>query len=140
MYCLLSMINSSTFVVQPILNSIYETRQEFNFNEIKFITKYRYMFKPVGISIWFHNFRNSSLFIFDDEQSRNEAYNFLKENCKKLQDSSITTESIKHLWINGQISNYNYLIFLNIMGNRNFNDMSQYPIFPWVISEYGIKG
>jgi len=134
------MMNNNTLIVQPILNNIYETKQEFDFNEIKFILNYRFMFKPIGISIWFHNNRNSSLFIFEDEQNKNVAYDFLKENCKKLQDSSITLENIKHLWINGQISNYNYLIFLNIMGNRNFNDLSQYPIFPWVISDYAVKG
>ncbi len=98
------------------------------------------MFRDIGLSIWFHNKRNSSLFIFEDEKNRNTAYSFLKENCKKLQDSYINIENIKQLWINGQISNYNYLMFLNIMANRSFNDLSQYPIFPWIISDYSTKG
>ena len=71
---------------------------------------------------------NSSLFIFEDEQNRNIAFSFLKENCKKLQVSYINIENMKHLWINGQISNYNYLMILNTMANRSFNDLSQYPI------------
>jgi len=127
-------------IVQPILNNIYEEKQEYDFNEIKFILKYRFMFRDIGLSIWFHNKRNSSLFIFEDEKNRNTAYSFLKENCKKLQDSYINIENIKQLWINGQISNYNYLMFLNIMANRSFNDLSQYPIFPWIISDYSTKG
>ena len=58
-YCIMSMMNNNTLIVQPILNNIYETKQEFDFNEIKFILNYRFMFKPIGISIWFHNNRNS---------------------------------------------------------------------------------
>ncbi len=27
-------------------------------------------------------------------------------------------------------------MFVNTLGNRSFNDLSQYPIFPWVISDY----
>jgi hypothetical protein len=30
-------------------------------------------------------------------------------------------------------------MFLNIEANRSFNDISQYPIFPWIIHEYGTK-
>ena len=139
-YSILSINNSNTIVIQPILNNIYEERQEYDFNEIKFVLKYRYLFKHNGLTIWFHNNRNSSLFIFEDEQNRNIAFSFLKENCKKLQVSYINIENMKHLWINGQISNYNYLMILNTMANRSFNDLSQYPIFPWIISDYSSKG
>ena len=41
-----------------------------------------------------------------------------------------------NLWINGHISNLEYLLMINILANRSFNDLSQYPIFPWIISDY----
>lgn len=44
--------------------------------------------------------------------------------------------NIINKWINGEISNYDYLMFLNTASNRSFNDLSQYPIFPWVLSDY----
>lgn len=40
------------------------------------------------------------------------------------------------MWQNKQISNYEYIMHLNQAGNRSFSDLSQYPIFPWVISNY----
>lgn len=40
------------------------------------------------------------------------------------------------LWQNRQISNFDYLMHLNQAGNRSFSDLSQYPIFPWVIQDY----
>ena len=40
------------------------------------------------------------------------------------------------LWVTDQISNFEYLMHLNMMSGRTFNDLTQYPIFPWVIGDY----
>jgi factor associated with neutral sphingomyelinase activation len=40
------------------------------------------------------------------------------------------------MWVEGAISNYEYLIALNSAANRSRNDLSQYPVFPWIISNY----
>lgn len=130
----------NSMIIDPVLNNINEEKQEFDLNEVKFILKYRYIFKQIGISLWFHNNRHSTLLIFEDEKNRNLAYSYLKNNCKKMQDNYINVENMKTLWVNGQISNFHYLMFLNVIGNRSFNDLSQYPVFPWVLSEYGVKG
>lgn len=34
------------------------------------------------------------------------------------------------------ISNGDYLLYLNFVGNRSFNDATQYPVFPWVVQDY----
>lgn len=39
-------------------------------------------------------------------------------------------------WINREISNFEYLMFLNIISGRTFNDSSMYPVFPWVVIDY----
>ncbi|KAL0188082.1 hypothetical protein M9458_015181, partial [Cirrhinus mrigala] len=39
-------------------------------------------------------------------------------------------------WQRGHISNYQYLLHLNNLADRSVNDLSQYPVFPWVISDY----
>ena len=43
---------------------------------------------------------------------------------------------IIELWQNRKISNFEYLMELNTMAGRSFNDLTQYPVFPWVISDY----
>lgn len=40
------------------------------------------------------------------------------------------------MWQTKQITNYEYLMHLNQAGNRSFSDLSQYPIFPWVLSNF----
>jgi len=39
-------------------------------------------------------------------------------------------------WVNGEISNFAYLMFLNTLAGRSYNDLTQYPVFPWVLSDY----
>jgi hypothetical protein len=43
---------------------------------------------------------------------------------------------IVELWQSGELSNYEYLYWMNIIGGRSFNDVSQYPIYPWVLTSY----
>eukprot|EP00178_Gracilaria_changii_P005536 TRINITY_DN191_c0_g1_i1.p1 TRINITY_DN191_c0_g1~~TRINITY_DN191_c0_g1_i1.p1 ORF type:complete len:1084 (-),score=133.22 TRINITY_DN191_c0_g1_i1:3320-6571(-) len=43
------------------------------------------------------------------------------------------------LWRSGKISNFDYLMYLNLAAGRSFNDLSQYPIFPWVLRDYESK-
>ena len=39
-------------------------------------------------------------------------------------------------WQNNNISTLEYLMWLNIYSGRSFNDISQYPVFPWLITNY----
>ena len=40
------------------------------------------------------------------------------------------------MWKNWEISNFEFLMLLTIYGNRSYNDISQYPVFPWVLANY----
>ena len=40
------------------------------------------------------------------------------------------------LWRNRRISNFEYLTRLNTLAGRSYNDISQYPVFPWIIADY----
>ncbi|KAL3216987.1 hypothetical protein MRX96_032644 [Rhipicephalus microplus] len=42
-------------------------------------------------------------------------------------------------WVNREISNFEYLMHLNTIAGRTYNDLSQYPVFPWNIEEVKAK-
>ena len=42
-------------------------------------------------------------------------------------------------WQSHNISNLEYLMWLNIYSGRSFNDLTQYPVFPWLITNYSEK-
>lgn len=39
-------------------------------------------------------------------------------------------------WQQQEVSNFDYLMFLNTVAGRSYSDLSQYPIYPWVIANY----
>ena len=39
-------------------------------------------------------------------------------------------------WMKGEISNFHYLMLVNTLAGRTFNDLTQYPVFPWVLADY----
>lgn len=76
---------------------------------------------------------------FQTPEAREEAFETLKNSSpeKKLDiygkdelDLALTK------WRRGDMSNYDYLMYLNFAAGRSFNDLSQYPVFPWVLSDY----
>ena len=56
---------------------------------------------------------------------------------------SITEESqakmlnkVTQQWQEGKMTNFDYLMQLNKFSGRTFNDLMQYPIFPFVLADY----
>lgn len=39
-------------------------------------------------------------------------------------------------WAKGELSNFQYLMLVNTLAGRTFNDLTQYPVFPWVLADY----
>jgi factor associated with neutral sphingomyelinase activation len=94
------------------------------------------MFQNIGIELWFYNYPYSVLLVFSDHTNRELVYRHLKEKGEKL--ITIDISDLTHSWTNGEISNIHYLNKINILANRSFNDLSQYPIFPWVLHSYDL--
>jgi Beige/BEACH domain/PH domain associated with Beige/BEACH len=45
-------------------------------------------------------------------------------------------ENLVRLWQRREMSNFDYLMALNTISGRTFNDLGQYPVFPWVLVDY----
>ncbi|EFJ53179.1 hypothetical protein VOLCADRAFT_46335, partial [Volvox carteri f. nagariensis] len=39
-------------------------------------------------------------------------------------------------WQRGSLTNFDYLMYLNFAAGRSFNDLAQWPVFPWVLRNY----
>ncbi len=44
--------------------------------------------------------------------------------------------SLTALWREGNITNFEYLMHINSAAGRSFLDLTQYPVFPWVLADY----
>ena len=59
-----------------------------------------------------------------------------KTNYKSVLDGNSFRDEICTYWSKYKITNYDYLILLNTLAGRTFNDLSQYFIFPWIIKGF----
>uniref|UniRef100_A0A8C7IP42 Lysosomal trafficking regulator n=1 Tax=Oncorhynchus kisutch TaxID=8019 RepID=A0A8C7IP42_ONCKI len=71
-----------------------------------------------------------------DNQFRDDVYhNILTSDLPNLLEYGNIT-ALTHLWGSGQISNFEYLTHLNKHSGRSFNDLMQYPVFPFILRDY----
>ena len=84
----------------------------------------------------YHSGESSIVIDFDFKEDYTAIYEYLLSHCPNLDKTRTDIKLHTNLWVDGLISNYDYIMYLNEMSGRSFNDISQYPIFPWVLSNY----
>ena len=50
-----------------------------------------------------------------------------------------TIKNIYIKWINWEISTFTLINYLNLFSSRSYHDINQYPVFPWIITNYTNK-
>ncbi|KAJ6229752.1 beige/beach-related [Anaeramoeba flamelloides] len=106
----------------------------------------RYRYRNTALEFFLKDKTNFFLnFISNNE--REKVRNKIIENCPEKFKTLYTEKPSKWLknsgytkmWVNREMSNFEYLMKLNTIAGRTFCDVSQYPIFPWVIANYVSK-
>ena len=153
----------SYFICHPKDMDLYKI--SIKYNDIKWIFRRRYYYQNSALEI-FTTTNKTFYFNFKFEKERedviNEILNKLNEPSKIVDDLkepkdifenvigyenvSVTDQKKKgkkiklskriDMWKEWKLTNYELLMWLNIYGNRSFNDISQYPVFPWVLNNY----
>ena len=109
----------------------------FNINEDKYKTLYdniKYYMKSTIEEI------NIEYSKYDDKIGFYNKRTFLKLNKgfipleNKLKDMSL--KPLYESWSKWKISSLKLLMLLNLYGSRTFHDLNQYPVFPWIITDY----
>jgi hypothetical protein len=86
--------------------------------------------------------RNVNLFI---EKERNIKQNSLKniffrnkakKNYCKITDTKEILDQALEKWSDGFLNTYSYLMLLNTLSGRTYNNLAQYPIYPWILKDY----
>ena len=74
---------------------------------------------------------------FETQEERDAVYakvlEYVPRSCKtETTDVSVYT----YQWVHGQLSTFEYLSLINTYAQRSTQDMTQYPVFPWIIKDY----
>ncbi|XP_054650005.1 neurobeachin-like isoform X3 [Dunckerocampus dactyliophorus] len=119
------------------------------FSEIRAVFSRRHLLQNSAVEVFMAN-RTSVLFNFPDQATVKKAVYSLPRvgvgtSYGLPQDRRISLANPRQLfkasnmtqrWQRREISNFEYLMFLNTVAGRTYNDLSQYPIFPWVLASY----
>ncbi|KAK1735373.1 BEACH domain-containing protein [Skeletonema marinoi] len=55
-------------------------------------------------------------------------------NYKKFMNN--LRAKITSQWVHGKMSNFDFIMHMNSFAGRTYNDLTQYPVFPWVLADY----
>lgn len=103
----------------------------------------RYLLQNCALELFFAD-SAGVFFAFRSIKARHAIYRAIKRqhtplmrdlpslNPKVIFQQSPWTE----MWRKRQITNFEYLMRLNTLAGRSFNDITQYPVFPWVLADY----
>jgi len=82
----------------------------------------------------------SYIIIFNEIQSFNSLKNIFSGRVFEIENENnihtLSVNQLKSLWMTRKISSYHYLLGLNGLAGRSFSDITQYPVFPWIINDY----
>jgi len=147
--CMILCSDSITFEASDETDSLGEEKiksQKFvqiHKDRIKFILKRRYLHVDNSAEL-FTTDNKCFFFVFEGVKDRSRFFNEIRKMCPPKMQFIQTKDPMKvynemgieKRWISGEMSNFEYLYWLNILSGRSYNDLSQYPIFPWVIKDY----
>ncbi|OMJ30379.1 Neurobeachin-like protein 2 [Smittium culicis] len=138
--------NNHNPLVTPaaILNQL-DIDFSYHINDIIEIQVRTVSFKKSALEIFFRN-RTSSIFHLSELNEVSELYNSildLNPNLNKIPFSDLNKpeklvqmSQVTKMWQSGELTNFDYLMALNTLAGRSYNDLSQYPIFPWILKDY----
>ena len=109
-----------------------------NYDEIDEIFNRSFVYIPQALEIFLKNGK-SYFFNLVEENNLMQFYDIIL-NIKEYYKFKIVQEPKKEFeklnytekWKNEEITNEQYLLYLNKYSGRTYNDINQYPIFPWV--------
>ena len=110
-------------------------RTTVRYADVVAVYRRRYMLQHVALEV-FTSGGQGIFFAFQSPEQREQVYTKLQSRASQPAYTPETLRQITECWREGDISNFEYLMFLNTVSGRSFNDVSQYPVFPYIISDY----
>ena len=125
-------------------------RRRWTISSISAIYLRRYRLRETAIEVFFRRGKHRHFFVDfgptkEDAKART---NFARALMEAAPTSAfkqwplmspfrlVNEHKVQEKWIRGEINNFEYLMALNTISGRSFNDLCQYPVMPWIIADY----
>lgn len=122
---------------------------KFSLNDIRAIFSRHYLLQPNALEIFLAQ-RTSVMFAFADFDIVKRVVKYLppvgvgiKYGIPQSRRASLMSprqlfaaSNMTQKWQKREVGNFQYLMFLNTIAGRNYQDLNQYPVFPWILTNY----
>ncbi|XP_049501299.1 WD repeat- and FYVE domain-containing protein 4 isoform X1 [Panthera uncia] len=120
--------------------------QRHSYGDLRELRQARFLLQDIALELFFQN--GYSKFLVFHNSDRSKVFKSFCSFQPSLKGKGITEEPLNlrrypgsdrtmlQRWQKRDISNFEYLMHLNTMAGRTYNDYMQYPVFPWVLADY----
>jgi factor associated with neutral sphingomyelinase activation len=122
---------------QPFGNVSSEPLEKISLMEIQIVVSRRYLLQQTGCEVFLA--KSAGVFFnFDTSQERDSFIDrLMTANPSILSgDSTVVRSSITRKWQQRELNNFDYIMQVNSWADRTTNDLAQYPVFPWILTDY----
>ena len=110
-----------------------------NYEEIYLVLPRVYYYHKSGCELY-TNLNKSFFFKFKDEKTAEDFYDKISKIINQNEkDLNKLFSDYQKAWKQNKISNLEYIMWLNIFSNRSYRDITQYPVFPWILQDYNLE-
>lgn len=125
-----------------LLNS--HCKKQWNLSEIISVQKRSYNLRPCAFELFTLDNKAYLFNVYCPKIAEEIITKFQKIKKNKIdffnnRSEAFRQSGIQEKWLKGQISNFEYLSRVNTYAGRTYNDINQYPVFPWVLTDYKSK-
>jgi hypothetical protein len=131
-------------------NARYQHKcKRLSYHDLYAVYRRRYQLQQIALE-FYDTYSNGTFVAFRSNKEREEVLNILLHS--NLPNSIFNVGSgtspnydkfmktlrakLTNQWVQGKMTNFEFLMHLNSFAGRTYNDLTQYPVFPWVIADY----
>ncbi|KAI8643957.1 hypothetical protein BD408DRAFT_137123 [Parasitella parasitica] len=164
---LLLVAQAAGMETEPFISSLGDlhTCRKWATADLRDVFKRRFLFRDVALEIFFTDGQNALITVALSE--RDELFSKLVSRVPVHEESggtifgrekdgytatglsstfrlssifgTSTLHDLTQRWERKELSNFQYLMYLNAIAGRSYNDLTQYPVFPWILADYHSK-
>ncbi|KAI9309603.1 hypothetical protein BJ944DRAFT_154039 [Cunninghamella echinulata] len=133
------------------------TCRKWSNNDLREVFKRRFLFRDVALELFFADGQNALITV--EKSERDDLFTKLANRVNTTNDDSAssifgeidkensvfkftnifgssTLQDLTQKWERREITNFQYLMYINAIAGRSYNDLTQYPVFPWILADY----
>lgn len=119
------------------LNNVGESTCHYDLSNVIRLYKRRYLLMDTALELIMLD-GESILFCFESRSSRDYIHDVVASE-PHLSAARVTLREMTERWKRRDVSNFDYLMFVNNEAGRSLSDLAQYPVYPHVLADYTSK-